>query len=267
MMGVLGTEALAAGGLALVIFNQLRTMGVGLVSPVGNQVAATAARTESTTSSSTDADPGVTAGPDAEVRGLVRAAMAVATLAGVAGAVLMILIGQAATYLGQDAAVVHRAQGMLSALAPGLLPCLWFQAIRQFTVAMRRPQALLQITLASVAVKGALSINLAKFFRWTGAMLIIVAAGVLAYGVHDLQGADFLPGLNHLASDISTTIPRDSWYGTLLKSVFNFQPDPTLLQVIVWVLYLLPVMAFFLAPGRTRPAPQPPKVAAAPAAE
>ncbi|OKI12728.1 MATE family efflux transporter [Streptomyces sp. CB03911] len=154
MMGVLGTEALAAGGLALVIFNQLRTMGVGLVTSVGNQVAAAAARAErgpATTGS------GPEPAADAEVRGLVRAAMAVATLAGLAGAVLMVLIGQVATFLGQDAAVAHRAQGMLAALAPGLLPCLWFQAIRQFTVGMRRPQALLRITIASVAVNAALN--------------------------------------------------------------------------------------------------------------
>ncbi|MEU1618752.1 iron uptake transporter permease EfeU [Streptomyces sp. NPDC005722] len=104
--------------------------------------------------------------------------------------------------------------------------------------------------------KGALRINLAKFFRWTGAMLVVVAAGVLAYGIHDLQEADLLPGLRHLAFDISTTIPPDSWYGTLLKGVFNFQPDPTLIQVIVWALYLIPVMVLFLAPQRTRSAPQ-----------
>ncbi|MFJ9446267.1 MATE family efflux transporter [Kitasatospora sp. NPDC101235] len=151
MMGVLGTEALAAGGLALVIFNQLRTMGVGLVTSVGNQVAAAAARAERAQGSK-DENTG-----DDDVRGLVRAAMAAATLAGLAGAVLMVLIGQAATWLGQDAAVAHRAQGMLAALAPGLLPCLWFQAIRQFTVGMRRPQALLQITIASVAVNAGLN--------------------------------------------------------------------------------------------------------------
>ncbi|MFE7638091.1 MATE family efflux transporter [Kitasatospora sp. NPDC057518] len=159
MMGVLGTEALAAGGLALVIFNQLRTMGVGLVTSVGNQVAAAAARAERAgtaepAGTAADAD---TDAADQEVRGLVRAAMAVATLAGLAGAVLMVLIGQAATWLGQDAEVAHRAQGMLAALAPGLVPCLWFQAIRQFTVGMRRPQALLRITLASVAVNAALN--------------------------------------------------------------------------------------------------------------
>ncbi|GGZ70657.1 iron uptake transporter permease EfeU [Streptomyces echinoruber] len=96
--------------------------------------------------------------------------------------------------------------------------------------------------------RGALRINLSKFFTWTGGMLVVVAAGVLAYGFHDLQEADLLPGLNRRAFDISGTIPPDSWYGTLLKGVFNFQPDPTVLQVTVWLGYLVPVLALFLAP-------------------
>jgi high-affinity iron transporter len=96
--------------------------------------------------------------------------------------------------------------------------------------------------------RGALRINLAKFFTWTGGMLVVVAAGVLAYGFHDLQEADFLPGLTDRAFDISGAIPPDSWYGTLLKGIFNFQPDPTVLQVTVWLLYLIPTLALFLAP-------------------
>ncbi|OIJ67193.1 iron uptake transporter permease EfeU [Streptomyces mangrovisoli] len=96
--------------------------------------------------------------------------------------------------------------------------------------------------------RGAIRINLAKFFTWTGGMLVVVAAGVLAYGFHDLQEANILPGLTDLAFDISGTIPPDSWYGTLLKGVFNFQPDPTVLQVTVWLLYLVPALALFLAP-------------------
>ncbi|KQV04460.1 MULTISPECIES: iron uptake transporter permease EfeU [unclassified Kitasatospora] len=106
--------------------------------------------------------------------------------------------------------------------------------------------------------RGALKINLAKFFTWTGAMLVVVAAGVLAYGLHDLQEADILPGLANHAFDISTTIPRDSWYGTLLKGVFNFQPDPTKLQVWAWALYVVPTLYLFLRkPGKAAPPASP----------
>ncbi|MFH8450113.1 iron uptake transporter permease EfeU [Streptomyces fungicidicus] len=104
------------------------------------------------------------------------------------------------------------------------------------------------VLLAWLFYRGALRINLARFFTWTGGLLVVVAAGVLAYGVHDLQEADWLPGLTNLAFDVSGTVPPDSWYGTLLKGVFNFQPDPTVLQVTVWLLYLVPALALFLAP-------------------
>ncbi|MFB8073444.1 iron uptake transporter permease EfeU [Streptomyces californicus] len=123
------------------------------------------------------------------------------------------------------------------------------------------------VVLGWLFYQGTLRINLATFFRWTGAMLVIVAAGVLAYGIHDLQEGDVLPGLRNLAFDISGTIPPDSWYGTLLKGVFNFQPDPTVLQVTVWLLYLLPVMALFLAPERARPSTKAPQTTSRPSTE
>ena len=104
------------------------------------------------------------------------------------------------------------------------------------------------VLLGWLFYRGALKINLARFFTWTGGMLVVVAAGVLAYGFHDLQEADWIPGLTNLAFDISGTIPPDSWYGTLLKGVFNFQPDPTVLQITVWALYLVPTLAIFLVP-------------------
>ncbi|MEU6768467.1 iron uptake transporter permease EfeU [Streptomyces sp. NPDC046853] len=104
------------------------------------------------------------------------------------------------------------------------------------------------ILLGWLFYKGTVRINLAKFFTWTGAMLVVVAAGVLAYGVHDLQEAEFIGGLQNKAFDISATIPPDSWYGTLLKGIFNFQPDPTVVQVTVWLLYLIPTLALFFAP-------------------
>lgn len=94
--------------------------------------------------------------------------------------------------------------------------------------------------------RGILRINLSRFFTWTGVILIVVAAGVLAYGVHDLQEAGILPGLHSLAFDVSAIIPPDSWYGSLLKGTLNFSPATTWLELIVWWAYLLPVMTLFL---------------------
>ncbi|MFI8398625.1 MULTISPECIES: iron uptake transporter permease EfeU [Streptomyces] len=104
------------------------------------------------------------------------------------------------------------------------------------------------VLLGWLFYRGAVRIDLARFFTWTGGMLVVVAAGVLAYGVHDLQEARFLGGLADKAFDVSAAVPPDSWYGTLLKGVFNFQPNPTVLQVTVWALYLVPTLALFLAP-------------------
>ena len=115
--------------------------------------------------------------------------------------------------------------------------------------------------------KGVLKINLAKFFKYTGVILIIVAAGVLAYGVHDLQEAGILPGLNNLAFDVSDQIPPASVLGTLLKGTLNFSPATTVLEAVVWVAYVIPTMTLFLLRTRqpkpaapTRSAAQPAKI-------
>ena len=114
------------------------------------------------------------------------------------------------------------------------------------------------IVLAYLIYRGAITLNLGKFFTVTGVLLIFVAAGILAYGVHDLQEARFLPGLDTLAFDVSAAVPADSWYGVLLKGIFNFSPQTTVLEAVVWVLYVAIVLTLFLRPtsGRQRePAP------------
>jgi high-affinity iron transporter len=108
--------------------------------------------------------------------------------------------------------------------------------------------------LIGVAIyRGALKLNMARFFTWTGALLVIVAGGVLAYGIHDLQEAGILPGLNSLAFDVSSTIRPGTWLATLLKGTFNFSPATTWLEAGGWLLYVVPVMAAFIAVMRRRP--------------
>ena len=108
------------------------------------------------------------------------------------------------------------------------------------------------IVLAYLLYRGAVKINLSRFFMITGALLIFVAAGILAYGVHDLQEAGILPGLNSLAFDVSAAVPPDSWYGVLLKGVFNFSPQTTWLEAVVWTVYVAVVLTLFLRPQRIK---------------
>jgi high-affinity iron transporter len=111
------------------------------------------------------------------------------------------------------------------------------------------------VVLGYLLYRGAIRINLTRFFTWTGAFLILVAAGVLSYGVHDLQEAAFLPGIHSIAFDVSDTIAPGTWYATVLKGVLNFSPVTTRLEAIAWVLYAVPTMALFLRSVRRRQAP------------
>jgi high-affinity iron transporter len=108
------------------------------------------------------------------------------------------------------------------------------------------------IVLGTLIYFGAIRINLGKFFTWTGAFLVLVAAGVLAYAIHDLQEATILPGLTNTVFDVSSTLSLDSWLGTVLKGTFNYNPAPTWLEFVGWLAYLVPVMAIFLWPSRPR---------------
>jgi high-affinity iron transporter len=134
----------------------------------------------------------------------------------------------------------------------GLETALFLWAAAQATGSTTDPLfgALLGLIVAVIVgvliFRGALQLDLGKFFTWTGGALVVVAAGVLSYGVHDLQEGGVLPGLQDVAFDVADQIPPASWYGTVLKGTINFNPVTTWLQVTVWFLYVVPVLAIFI---------------------
>jgi len=102
------------------------------------------------------------------------------------------------------------------------------------------------IGLGYALYAGAVRINLSKFFSITGGALIVVAAGVLASGVRDLQDSGILPGATTIAYDVSATIPPTSVAGSILKGILNFSASPTVLEVVVWIGYVVVVGAVFV---------------------
>lgn len=124
------------------------------------------------------------------------------------------------------------------------------------------------VVLGYLLYRRSVKLNLATFFRWTGAGLVVVAAGVLAYGIHDLQEAGWLTsgGLHRVVLDATGVLPPSSWWGALFKGLFSISAAPTRLELAVWLAYLVPTMALFLRPVAT-PAPAgAPPASGAPAA-
>jgi high-affinity iron transporter len=103
----------------------------------------------------------------------------------------------------------------------------------------------------------AVRINLSTFFTVTGTLLILVAAGIFKYGVHDLQEAGVLPGIGTIAYHAGGLLDPSTWYAALLAGMFNITAEPTVLEIIAWVAYGVPVLLLFLWRPRRRPAAVP----------
>jgi high-affinity iron transporter len=143
--------------------------------------------------------------------------------------------------------------------------------------------AVLGYGIAAVAgwmlAKGAVKLDLRRFFAWTGGFLVIVAAGVLAYAIKDLQEAGVLVGpFTALAPvtadgtvavglsgfpfgwafDVTGAIPPGSVLATVLQATVGFMPQMSWIQVIAWAAYIAIVGFFFVrglrAPARARKA-------------
>ena len=116
--------------------------------------------------------------------------------------------------------------------------------------------ALLGIVVAVVVsyliFRGFVRINLSRFFTWTGYFLVVVAAGVLSYGIGDLQEAGVLPGVGAHLYSLAAVIPPTSWYGTLLSGVFNFTAEPSILQFVAWIAYFVVVGTAFVVLSRPK---------------
>ena len=100
--------------------------------------------------------------------------------------------------------------------------------------------------------RGALRLNLGLLLRWSGAALVVIAAGVLSYAVHEFTEIGLIPGGESVAFDVSGVIAPDGLLGTVLRGLLNFRPETSWPVLIAWAGYLVPVLWWFIV--RSRPA-------------
>lgn len=115
------------------------------------------------------------------------------------------------------------------------------------------------IVIGWLIYRGTARINLGSFFFVTGLLLIVVAAGIVSYGIGDLQEAGVIPGQGTFAYDISgyfdghiPGLTPDAWWFVLLEAMFNVNLSPSWLQVIGWAGYLIVVLPLFIVQARRR---------------
>lgn len=104
------------------------------------------------------------------------------------------------------------------------------------------------ILLGYLIFVGSMRINIKKFFNITSILLILFAAGLVAHGVHEFQEAKIIPTITEHVWDINPEINSDDSYpslhekgavGSILKGLFGYNGNPSLIEVLSYIFYLI----------------------------
>jgi high-affinity iron transporter len=106
-------------------------------------------------------------------------------------------------------------------------------------------------------------INLGRFFAIVGSLLMVVAAGLLADAVQNLQVLGVLPGGSMTLWNMSGTLPDNTGIGDVLHGLVGYSAAPTVLQAVLWAGFLGVGLTLFLRPARRRVSSPPSAPAAA----
>ncbi len=105
--------------------------------------------------------------------------------------------------------------------------------------------------------RGGRRLNLARFFRVTGVVLVLVAAGLVATALHTAHEAGWLNDLQRQAFDLRWLVAPGTVRSSLLTGVLGFQPQPAVAEAVGYLLYALPMVVYVLWPSRRRRSRQP----------
>ncbi len=111
---------------------------------------------------------------------------------------------------------------------------------------------LLAVAIGIGLYRGGVRINLSRFFRFTGLVLVFVAAGLLSVSLHTAHEAGWFNQLQGQAVDLSWLVQPGTISGSLLTGMLGLQPQPTVGEALIYLLYALPMAVYVLWPDRLR---------------
>jgi high-affinity iron transporter len=169
------------------------------------------------------------------------------------------LEGSAAQALAKGSTVALVGMAFLAVLREGFETAVFMLAVFQDTsnTTAAGSGAVLglvaAVTIGFLLYRGGVRINLARFFRGTGLVLALVAAGLASTAIHTAHEAGWINGFQSRAFDLSWLVGPGTVRGSLITGMLGLQPQPTIGEVAAWLLYGVPVALFVLWPDRWRP--------------
>jgi high-affinity iron transporter len=169
------------------------------------------------------------------------------------------LEGEAASALAAGSTMALVAMAFLAVLREGLETSVFLLAAFQNATdtAAAGSGAVLGL-IAAIAIglglyRGGVRINLSRFFRITGVVLVFVAAGLLATAAHTAHEAGWVNGLQAQALDLSWLVQPGTISGSLLTGMLGLQPNPTVIEAAVYLIYAVPMLLYVVWPDTLWP--------------
>jgi FTR1 family protein len=110
------------------------------------------------------------------------------------------------------------------------------------------------IVIGFAIYRGGVKLNLTRFFRFTGLVLALVAAGLVASTLHTAHEAGWVNFGQDQALDLTWLVVPGTWTAALLTGMLGLQPQPTTVEVVGYLLYAIPAVTYILLPARKKPA-------------